>query len=440
MYDILIGRDEEERKQYGNQGVFLIGKLYVKMGQVTSLSNDVYMDVAKSHVIFVCGKRGGGKSYTLGNMAEGMMSLPKEINENLSVIILDTMGIYWTMKYENKKDAVMLGEWGLTPQKMNVKIFTPKGFYKSFKEKGIPTDSPFSIKPTELNSNEWCTVLGVSLTEPLGVLIDSIINKLRKSEGEYSIEDIINLIKQDEKAEQYIRNAAENRFLNVMEWGLFDANGTPFDDLAVGGQISVVDVSCYSSMAGNWNIKSLVVGLISQKMFDSRMVARKQEEYDDIYKTVHFLSARDIREKKALPLIWLVIDEAHEFLPREGMTLATPALLTVLREGRQPGLSLVLASQQPGKIHTDVMTQADIVIAHRITAKIDIDALGALMQSYMRTGLDKMIDDLPRVKGAALIFDDTNERMYPIKVRPRITWHGGSSPSPIFQKKKIFQF
>jgi len=440
MYDIIIGRDEEERKQYGSQGIFLLGKLYVKMGQVTSLSNDVYMDIGKSHVVFVCGKRGSGKSYTLGNMAEGMMSLPKEITENLSVIILDTMGIYWTMKYENKKDAEMLSEWALTPQKMKVKIFTPAGFYKGFKEKGIPTDAPFSIKPSELNSNDWCTVLGTGLTQPLGVIIDRVINKLRKSGREYSIEDILEVIKNDDRAEQYVKNAAENSFSNVIEWGLFDANGTHFEELAVGGQITVIDVSCYSSMSGNWNIKSLVVGLISQKMFDSRMVARKQEEYDEIYRTVHFLSTRDYQEKKALPLIWLMIDEAHEFLPRDSSTLATPALLTVLREGRQPGLSLVLASQQPGKIHTDVMTQADIVVAHRITAKIDIDALGMLMQTYMREGLDKMIDDLPRVKGAAIIFDDTNERMHPIKVRPRITWHGGSSPSPIFQKKKIFQF
>lgn len=440
MYDIIVGRDEEDRKLYGDQGMFLLGRHYVKMGQVTSLSNDVHMDVGKSHIVFVCGKRGSGKSYTLGNMAEGMITLPTEIAENLSVILLDTMGIYWTMKYENKKDAELLTEWGLEPKGVNVKIFTPIGFHKAFKEKGIPSDAAFAIKPNELNSTDWCTILGIALTDPLGVVIDRTINRLRKSGREFSIEDIINSINQDERAEQSVKYAAENRFLNVAEWGLFDAKGTPFDELAVGGQISVIDVSCYSSMAGNWNIKSLVVGLIAQKMFDSRMVARKQEEFDEIYRTIHFLSARDFREKKALPLIWLMIDEAHEFLPRDGSTMATPALLTILREGRQPGLSMVLASQQPGKIHTDVMTQADIVVAHRITAKIDIDALGTLMQSYLRTGLDKMIDDLPRVKGSAIIFDDGNERMYTIQVRPRITWHGGSSPSPIFQKKKIFQF
>ena len=127
----------------------------------------------------------------------------------------------------------------------------------------------------------------------------------------------------------------------------------------------------------------------------------------------------------------------HEFLPREGFTPATDALQTLLREGRQPGISLVLASQQPGKIHTDVMTQSDIVIAHHLTAKLDVDSLGTLMQSYMREGLDKAIANLPSVKGAAVIFDDINERLYAIRVRPRITWHGGSSPTILKEKKKF---
>ena len=138
-----------------------------------------------------------------------------------------------------------------------------------------------------------------------------------------------------------------------------------------------------------------------------------------------------------MPLVWLVIDEAHEFLPREGRTAASQALITILREGRQPGISCIFATQQPGKIHTDVMTQSDIVISHRITANYDIQALGMLMQSYMRQGLDKELNNLPRVKGTAIILDDTNERMYPMRIRPRFTWHGGEAPTAIKPKIEL---
>ena len=100
-YDIIIGRSAKDRKKFGKKGAIFLGKQYVKMGQITSLSNPIFINVTTSHVIFVCGKRGSGKSYTMGVIAEGMADLEPEISQNLSIIMLDTMGIYWTMKYPN---------------------------------------------------------------------------------------------------------------------------------------------------------------------------------------------------------------------------------------------------------------------------------------------------------------------------------------------------
>ena len=136
-----------------------------------------------------------------------------------------------------------------------------------------------------------------------------------------------------------------------------------------------------------------------------------------------------------MPLVWMFLDEAHEFLPAVGKTGASDNLITLLREGRQPGIAMMLATQQPGKIHTDAMTQSDIIIAHHLTAKVDIDALGALMQSYLREGLDLSLKNLPRVPGAALVVDDANERMFPIQVRPRMSWHGGAAPGILKDRK-----
>ncbi len=436
MYDIIIGRNDGDREKYGKEGTILLGKHFIKMGRTTSLSNPIYMDMTRSHVIFVCGKRGGGKSYTLGVMAEGMADLPLEIKQNISIIILDTMGIYWTMKYPNKKDKELLDEWGLKAKGLNVTIYTPTGYYKEYREKGIPTDKPFSIKPSELSPRDWLITLNIKEEEPIGVLMESAINKLREEKKEYNIKEIINQIMKEEDFEKNIRLAAKNRFENIKTWGLFSEKGTPLNELAKGGQVTVLDVSCYATMPGSWNIKNLVIGLVSQKLFIERMKARKDEEYKEVHKSLNPFSDEG-EEKQEFPLVWLIIDEAHEFLPLKGKTLATDPLVTIMREGRQPGISLVLATQQPGKIHTDVMTQSDTVIAHRITAKLDTDALGMLMQSYMRQGLVEQLDQLPRVKGAAIIFDDTNERMYPMRIRPRFTWHGGESPTAIKKKNEI---
>ncbi len=438
MYDIVIGRSEKDKAQYGLTGTILLGKHYVKMGQVTSLSNKVYMDVTRSHVVFVVGKRGSGKSYSMGVIAEGMANLPPEVSNNLSIIMLDTMGVYWTMKYPNHKDEELLAEWGLESKPLNVQIYTPIGYYKEYKEKGIPTDFPFAIKPSDLDATDWSITFEVSQNDPIGVLVERVINMLKKEKPDYSIDDIIAAVKEDEHSEQNVKDAVVNRFLNTERWGLFSEKGMDFKDLVLGGKVAVLDMSCYATMPGGAAIKSLVIGLVAQKLFIQRMVARKNEEFELIQKSTHFFGEEEEEKKNKMPLVWLVVDEAHEFLPDKGKTTATLPLVTILREGREPGISLILASQQPGKIHTDVMTQSDIIISHHLTAKIDTDALGMLMQSYMREGLDKQLNILPKVKGAAIVLDDSNERLYPIRVRPRFTWHGGEAPTALRKiKKKI---
>ncbi len=378
-------------------------------------------------------------SYSMGVIAEGMTSLPKEISQNLSIIMLDTMGIYWTMKYPNKKEENLLAQWNIKPKSLDVKIFTPKGFFQDYKQRGIPTDFPFAIKPSELDPSDWHITFGVSQNDPIGVLIERVIIKLREENKEYNVDDIISEIRADQKSLQNVKDAAENRFLNAKSWGLFDVEGTKFEELVKGGQVTVLDVSVYAMMSGASGVRALVIGLVAEKLFIKRMIARKNEEFRDVHEAVHYFE-EEKSKKKEFPMIWLVVDEAHEFLPLEGKTVASDPLITILREGREPGISLVLASQQPGKIHTDVMTQSDIVVAHRITAKLDTDALGALMQSYMREGLDVALDNLPREAGAALIFDDTNERLYPMRVRPRFTWHGGEAPTAMHKERKLFEF
>ena len=95
-YDIIVGRDSNDKKKFQDKGLIFLGKGYVKMGQYTSLSNRILMDVMRSHVVLVTGKRGGGKSYTLGVIAEELSNLPKEVNQNIASIMFDTMGKPYT--------------------------------------------------------------------------------------------------------------------------------------------------------------------------------------------------------------------------------------------------------------------------------------------------------------------------------------------------------
>ena len=434
VFDVIIGRNETDMKKFGKEGTIFLGRSYVKMGQYTSLSNNIHMDVLRSHVIYVAGKRGSGKSYSIGVIAEGMSLLPKKVSKNIACIILDTMGIFWTMKYENEKDLELLNEWKLNPKKVNVKIYTPQGYFEKYKKEGIPTDFSFSIAPKELTAEDWRLAFELEKNNPASIIIEKVINDLKEKEADFSIDDIIRSIKK-ESLNKETKMAALNMFENVQNWGLFSEESTPMKDILKGGEISVVDISCYSSGKGGWGVKSLVTGLLCKKIFMERMESRKEEEYETI-ETGESLFG-ETSEKEWLPQAWIFIDEAHEFLPKKGKTAATEALIAILREGRQPGVSLVLATQQPGKIHGDVMTQSDIVISHIVTSKSDVEALNSMNQSYLVSDLVTYLNNLPKEKGAGLILDDNSERIYPMKIRPRFTWHGGESPIALKKEKKF---
>jgi len=438
VFDVVIGRSKHDLEKFGKRGTVLIGKQYVKMGQTTSLSNPVYMDVAGAHVVFIVGKRGSGKSYTMGSIAEGLADLPLEIKQNLSIVLLDTMGIYWTMKYPNYQDAELVKQWGFEPKGLDVKIYTPTGFYYKYKDEGIPTDFPFSLRPLDVQPHDWCEAFSINPNSAEGVLITKIVQDFGKKGESYSIDKLVDAVSRDNESDRVVRNIVVNQFKKAKGWEIFSEQGTPLKDIVAPGQVTVLDVSPYATMSSGWEIKALVVGLICRTLFNQRMLSRKTEEFKTVDAAMHYFS-KDIEQKMEEPLVWVAIDEAHELLPKEGKTAATESLITILREGRQPGISLILASQQPGKIHTDVMTQSDTVLAHRLTARMDVEALGQLTQSYMRQGLEREIDMLPRVKGSAVIFDDANERIFPVQMRPRFTWHGGGSPVAIKEKKEYFK-
>ncbi|MEK6908859.1 MAG: ATP-binding protein [Nanoarchaeota archaeon] len=428
-YDIILGRDASDKKKFGTAGLIHIGKGYVTMGNYTSMSNNIYLDVARSHVILVAGKRGSGKSYSIGVITEEIANLPQELARNIAPIIFDTMGIFWTMKFKNEKDKDILNEWNLEAKESPIKVFAPIGKIEEYKEKGIPVDESFALKASELEAEDWIITFNLLMTSQEGVLITNTISKLKQETDSFTIQDIIKQVTHTHNVSQETKNVASSLFQAAESWGIFSKSneGTKITDLVNAGKTTIIDLSVYSSI-GSFNVRGLVIGLVSKKLFNERINARKKEEIQSIQHGIDYMSYNPTREN---PLIWLFIDEAHEFLKKNEKTPATDALVQILREGRQPGISLVLATQQPGQIHNDVMTQSDIVISHRVTSKPDIEALNQIMQSYLLESIKSSMDKLPSSKGSAIILDDNSERIYPMRMRPRLTWHGGESPSAV---------
>jgi uncharacterized protein len=433
-YDIIIGRNRDDMNKFKNKGTIFLGKGYVQMGNYISLSNRIFMDIIRSHVILIAGKRGSGKSYSIGVLAEELSDLPKEVSENIAPLIFDTMGIFWTMKYKNDKEIPLLEEWQLKPRNLPVTIWVPAGYFEEYEKKEIPVDKRFALSPSELEIEDWITTFELKMIEPTSVLIQKIISNL-KEKGDFNIDDIIKSIKNSDEKDEKVKDSAISLFEAAKSWRVFankNEESTKISELITRGKTTIMDLSVYPS-SSVFNVRALLIGLISKKIFEERMLARKKEEIDSIQYGLDY----NITERKEMPLIWIFLDEAHEFLPINDKTPATNSLIQLLREGRQPGISLVLATQQPGVIHRDVMTQSDIIISHKLTNKKDMEALNEIMQSYFLESINKSMNNLPEQKGAAIILDDNSERLYSIRVRPRFTWHGGETPTAIKSKEKL---
>ncbi len=85
----LLGRQED-----GRDGRLYIGRYMALDG---STGAGVFLDVLKPHAVVICGKRGYGKSHTMGVLAEEFARMPSRLRENFSVIVIDTMGIFSRM-------------------------------------------------------------------------------------------------------------------------------------------------------------------------------------------------------------------------------------------------------------------------------------------------------------------------------------------------------
>jgi len=236
---------------------------------------------------------------------------------------------------------------------------------------------------------------------------------------DYSIRDIINEIEADERSEDKEKLALENRFIAAGDWGILSSEATPIEDFLKPGTATVLDVSLQE-----WGIRNLMLGIMLREIYQARAAARREEE----------LATMEGEFVKKIPMTWVIIDEAENFIPARKETAATHDVLTLLKQGRQPGISLVLITQRPNRIHEDSITQADLVISHRLTAKPDLESLSAIMQTYLLFDIKKSITELPKLKGSALILDDNSERLFNIQVRPRMSWHSGGSPSAIKEK------
>ena len=314
----------------------------------------VGVDVDSPHAAVVFGKRGTGKSYTLGVLAEGIADAT-----GVAPVVVDPMGVFG----------------GLT-------------------EAGGQVLEPV-VRPDGIPAAVWPDLLGLDPAGGPGSLLWRVVADAIEAAGSDGASPSIESLRwavSEADAPDRTRRAVRNHLRLAESWGVFEATAPPVASLVANGDPTVLDLSGVPEAAAGAVVRSVARGL-----YDARVAGTVDR------------------------LPWLLVDEAHAFF--DGV--ADPALRTLLTRGRAPGVSLVCATQRPSALPDVAVSQSDLVVAHRLTAGPDVDALATAEATYLTGGL---AGRLPTGTGEALVVDDASETAHTIRVRERRTPHGGGNP------------
>ncbi|HPZ08639.1 MAG TPA: ATP-binding protein, partial [Candidatus Eremiobacteraeota bacterium] len=266
----------------------------------------------------------------------------------------------------------------------------------------------FRVNPSDLSADGWCDFFDLSMTDVQGICLFRAIQNLNRRRGvHFYLSDIINEIEMDTKVVDRTKEALLNRLEWAESLNIFSTNYQELLSVFERDYINIIDMK--SLDPGRYNLRNLIVSILAKQLFKARLKARAMEELE---------LATDI------PKVWLAIDEAHQFAPSGKSTLSKEHLIRFVKEGRQPGLSLIISSQQPSAIDSDILSQCDLIICHKLTSKEDIQSLNALSADYMGNELKTFIKKISRC-GEAVIVDDEKEKVAIIGIRPRKSKHGG---------------
>jgi DNA helicase HerA-like ATPase len=343
---ILLGRD-------GGDGP--TGHLGASLARDGSEGARVAVDLDRPHAAAVVGKRGSGKSYTLGVLAEELAAAA-----GVTPVVVDPMGAFASLASALPDVRHVAG----------------------------PTVRASAVPP-----RAWPDLVDLSPTGAAGGLV-------WRAAAEAETLGAMREHARASDADRPARRAAGNHLRLADRWGVFDPGGMePSDLLSV--PATVVDCTGLAPAPANAVVRALAAGLYETCVGADEPVPR---------------------------LPWLLVDEAHAFLdggrPTSGRSgsIASPALERVLTRGRSPGVSLVAATQRPAALPPVAISQADLVIAHRLTAEGDREALSRARPGDPGRTLG---DRRPGAPGEALVVDDATEAVHAVRVRRRETPHDG---------------
>ena len=427
---IIVGQN---RPNGDPQAAILLGAVCELTTAKSMMNWGVWLDVEFPHVILIVGKRGSGKSYDLGIIAEALCA-PNDSaiargTEPFAMILFDTQSQFWTLAETGAltdEQRRLLGNWNIpTNAIIQPKIYRPKGTPKIG-----DNEIEFALRPGDLSGADWAALCELEQFSAMGQCLYKA--RAAMSEG-FSLQQMIDWLQTDDAADEHVegtRVGLKWRLDAQQSTNLFDETAedicTRLGTIGAKGVIQLADLE--------ESVKSVIVAVIMRKLINWAGPAQRRRK-------MALMRGEEIQiaDDEIAPRIWTLIDEAHLICPSQGHTAARPVVVDYVKRGRDAGLSLVLATQQPSAIDTDAISQSDIVIIHKLTIDPDINAATARMPAPGPKGVQKgqsgsNIGDIGAITrtlvgGQSLFADAECNRAFIMRSRPRVTPHGGGEPT-----------
>ncbi len=334
--------------------------------------------------VAVIAQTGAGKSYLVGLVLEKLLPL------GASIIVLDPNSDYVMMKNNRSGGPSVISE--------DVTIYRPPGIKgRRYSDEDIGGVESYTVEFNQLKDDEIFAVAGIN--EKWVHLRGIITDALKSMEGTYGpkqLMDRLNWIAINDEDRQRRESAARavnyvRRLTGYKVWG---SKNVPLEDLTQPKHMSVIDLA---------GLQRNVIQYIVQKTLD------------DVWQVAVTGGLR-------FP-IFVVLEEAHNFAPADQGGFSTRIIERIAAEGRKFGIFLLVITQRPGKINSNVLSQCNSQIIMRLTNPEDMKAA---RNSSERLSED-LFNDLPGLnKGEAVVVGDLTKIPTMVKVSGRTTGEGGS--------------
>jgi len=399
-FDILIGKSSSS-PQYG------------VLGKIAMNNKSVALDLSETHTISLFGVQGGGKSYTIGTIAEMVVRQFSKINmlpaPMAGVIFhysesMDYEPEFTSMIHPNDKVSELQklrDEYKAEPACLtDVILLTPKAKVIERRQKYPSIEVyPINFNSNELNVQDWMFLLGAIGND--SAYIRQLKATMRSIRDNISLRALCDAIDASPLLTTTQRTLANQRLQFASEYIDDESAITSF---LRPGRLIIVD------LRDEFIEKDEALGLFVVML--------------NIFSGIRTYVDKAFNK-------FIVFDEAHKYMDNKDLT---GSIVTAIREMRHKGVSIMIASQDPMSLPNEIIELSSIVLLHKFNSPLWIKHIQKSITQFAPLSPSDMSALTPG-EGYLWASKSTDKSLMqrPVKIstRPRVTKHGGETQTAI---------